>query len=229
MRFYIADQHFFHNNLNTAMDKRGFPDAESMNEYMIARWNERVKKKDEVVILGDFSVGTPEQTAEILKRLAGKKFLVAGNHDRFAQSSRFDTSLFGWIHAYKEMSDNGRKVVLCHYPVMCYNGQYRVNSAGEPKTYMLYGHVHNTYDEDLIRHFVRETRESTRLVRGEDAPTHIPCQMINCFCMRSDYRPLTLDEWIALDRTEPARPGIFPKGDRSEPRGAGKTFTFDGF
>ena len=60
MRFYIADQHFFHNNLNTAMDRRGFADAESMNEYMIARWNERVKKKDEVVILGDFSVGTPE-------------------------------------------------------------------------------------------------------------------------------------------------------------------------
>jgi hypothetical protein len=33
-------------------------------------------------------------------------------------------------------------------------------------------------------------------------PTHIPCQMINCFCMRSDYRPLTLDEWIALDRAK---------------------------
>jgi hypothetical protein len=23
--------------------------------------------------------------------------------------------------------------------------------------------------------------------------------MINCFCMYSDYVPLTLDEWIALD------------------------------
>ena len=27
----------------------------------------------------------------------------------------------------------------------------------------------------------------------------IPCNMINCFCMYSDYTPLTLDEWIALD------------------------------
>ena len=28
----------------------------------------------------------------------------------------------------------------------------------------------------------------------------IPCQMINCFCMFSDYVPLTLDEWIQLDK-----------------------------
>ena len=27
----------------------------------------------------------------------------------------------------------------------------------------------------------------------------IPCNMINCFCMFSDYVPLTLDEWIELD------------------------------
>ena len=202
MRFYISDLHFFHNSLNTMMDKRGFADAESMNEYMIERWNARVKKKDEVVILGDLSLGTPEQTTEILRRLQGKKFLIAGNHDRFAQNSRFDTSLFGWIHAYKEMSDNGRKVILCHYPVMCYNGQYRVNGEGAARTYMLYGHVHNTYDAELMKRFVAETRACTRTVRGESEPSHIPCEMINCFCMRSDYTPLTLDEWIELENAE---------------------------
>ena len=31
------------------------------------------------------------------------------------------------------------------------------------------------------------------------AERHIPCNMINCFCMYSDYTPLTLDEWIACD------------------------------
>jgi len=207
MRYYISDLHFYHNSLNTMMDKRGFPDVESMNEYMIERWNARVRKKDEVVILGDFSVGNVEQTEEVLRRLAGKKYLIAGNHDRFAANSRFDTGLFGWIHAYKEMSDNGRKVVLCHYPVMCYNGQYRLTRDGKPRTYMLYGHVHHTYDEELMRRFIRETRECTRKVRGEEEPTTIPCQMINCFCMRSDYTPLTLDEWIALDTAETARGG----------------------
>ena len=39
MRFYIADLHFFHANMNYEMDMRGFENAEQMNEYMIARWN----------------------------------------------------------------------------------------------------------------------------------------------------------------------------------------------
>ena len=28
----------------------------------------------------------------------------------------------------------------------------------------------------------------------------IPCQMINCFCMYSDYTPLTLEEWVECDQ-----------------------------
>ena len=35
MRFYIADLHFFHANMNYEMDMRGFENAEQMNEYMI--------------------------------------------------------------------------------------------------------------------------------------------------------------------------------------------------
>ena len=68
---------------------------------------------------------------------------------------------------------------------------------------MLYGHVHDTYDEYLIDEFQRQTRASTRPVlgkSGEEEMVSIPCQMINCFCMFSDYVPLTLDEWIEVDR-----------------------------
>ena len=36
------------------MDQRGFADAEEMNEYMIQKWNHKVRPRDEVVILGDF-------------------------------------------------------------------------------------------------------------------------------------------------------------------------------
>lgn len=28
----------------------------------------------------------------------------------------------------------------------------------------------------------------------------IPCCMINCFCVFSDYAPITLDEWIENDK-----------------------------
>ena len=53
LRYYIADLHFFHKAVNTDMDHRGFASVEEMNETMIEKWNARVRKKDEVVIIGD--------------------------------------------------------------------------------------------------------------------------------------------------------------------------------
>ena len=58
------------------MDKRGFESIEAMNEYMISQWNRKVRKNDEVVILGDFSVSQGEKTNELLRKLNGKKYLI---------------------------------------------------------------------------------------------------------------------------------------------------------
>jgi hypothetical protein len=82
---------------------------------------------------------------------------------------------------------------------MCYNGQYRTDEEGNPKRYMLYGHVHNTYDERLINEMIMRTRNSELIGRDGQQFT-IPCNLINCFCMFSDYEPLSLDEWIETDR-----------------------------
>ena len=46
MRYYISDCHFFHKSLNERMDNRGFDSAEAMNEYMIEKWNKKVRKND---------------------------------------------------------------------------------------------------------------------------------------------------------------------------------------
>ncbi len=205
MRYYISDLHFFHSNLNEGMDKRGFASGEAMNEHMIRQWNDRVHKNDEVVILGDLSIGKAQETNEIIHRLKGKLYLITGNHDRFLQKKEFDASRFVWIKSYGEIHDNNRRVILSHYPVFCYNGQYLRDKKGNPRTYMLYGHVHNTYDEFLINQFIQRTRSSVRKVRGSEDPMAIPCNMINCFCMFSDYVPLTLDEWIELDRKRRSR------------------------
>ncbi len=202
MRYYISDLHFFHDNLNHRMDNRGFQSMEEMHEYMIEKWNGRVRKKDEVVILGDFSIGKGAQTNEILERLNGKLYLIKGNHDRFLRDKAFHREYFKWIEDYHELNDNGRKIILSHYPVFCYNGQYQFNKSGIPKTYMLYGHVHNTFDEILVNEFIRKTRNTRRILGSNDGEREvdIPCQMINCFCMFSDYVPLSLDEWIEVDR-----------------------------
>ena len=132
MRYYIADCHFFHENLNTQMDRRGFPDAAAMNDYMIRQWNRKVRDKDEVVILGDFSLGTAEQTNQLLEELNGRKYLILGNHDGVVTRRKFRTELFEWIRPYEELHDQKRKVILSHYPILCYNGQYRLGQGRRP-------------------------------------------------------------------------------------------------
>lgn len=199
MRYYISDLHFFHERLNHELDCRGFASAEEMNAYILEKWNAKVRAGDDVVILGDVSAGTAEQTTELLKKLNGRLYLIEGNHDHFLKHRKFDTSLFQWIKPYEELRDNKRKVILCHYPVFCYNGQYRREEDGTPKTYMLYGHVHNSGDERLVNEFICRTRQTMIKSRYAEGPEPVPCQMINCFCMFSDYTPLTLDEWIEVD------------------------------
>ena len=199
MRYYIADLHFFHGALNEKMDRRGFASVEEMNEYMIAKWNKRVRKNDDVVIIGDLSWGNVQETNALLQRLKGKLYLVCGNHDRFVNNKEMNLDRFKWVKHYAELSDNRRKVVLCHYPIMCYNGQYRVDEKGEPKTSRLYGHVHDTQADRLRAQFQEITRNTTVTdAQGNERP--IPCNMINCFCKFSDYEPLTLDEWIICDK-----------------------------
>ena len=201
MRYYISDLHFCHSNLNHHMDNRGFESVEAMNEYMISQWNSRVRHGDDVIVLGDFCIArSGQEVNDILARLKGKKYLITGNHDRFLNNKDFNPRLFQWIEPYKELNDNKRKIILSHYPIMCYNGQYRRDGEENPKTFMLYGHVHNSYDEYLINEFQDQTRQCRRQVRGSKKMVNIPCQMINCFCMFSNYIPLTLDEWIEVDR-----------------------------
>lgn len=205
MRYYIADNHFFHTRLNTMMDKRGFASEDVMHEHMIKQWNSRVHRNDEIVILGDLSLGRGKETNEILRRLKGRKYLIIGNHDKYLKDKEFDQSLYVSIKPYAEMNDNGRKVVLCHYPIFCYNGQFRRDKDGVPKTWMLHGHTHLTPDQQLVEQFKDTTRNFPRSSRSSESPQPAPMQMINCFCMLSNYVPLTLDEWIELENSEKIR------------------------
>lgn len=208
MRYYIADQHFYHVSLNAKMDCRGFDSVETMNRYMIDQWNGKVTAKDEVVILGDLSFGKGAETNKVLDQLNGKLYLIEGNHDkRYLADKEFHKERFGWIKQYEELNDDNRKVVLCHYPIICYNGQYRIDENGNPKTYMLYGHVHDTQDQRLVEQFQRITRSTP--IRDR----HIPCNLINCFCMYSDYRPLSLDEWIAVAAQREQAVASLPSSD----------------
>lgn len=134
-RFYISDPHFFHENIIHLCD-RPFKSVEEMNETIVTNWNSVVEKGDLVYILGDFAMRwqDPKQVYDILERLNGQKFLVRGNHDRLHKDAKF-RSYFEFIKDYETVNDDGRMVVLFHYPIEDWNGRFR-------GSYHLFGHIH---------------------------------------------------------------------------------------
>ena len=87
--------------------------------------------------------------------------------------------MFQQITPYLELQDTGRKVILSHYPIMFYNEQYRLNIEKAPKTYMLYGHVHNGPDEQVITEYQERIRQQKRRNTVSGKTESVPCQMIN--------------------------------------------------
>ena len=141
MIYFIADLHFYHNNiLKLCKQTRQFDDIFDMNESLIKAWNWKVKEDDIIYFLGDFSWGSFQQNKEIFNKLNGKKHLIIGNHDNQ------ETRNLNWLSqsTYLELSINDRKIVLCHYPILCYNGMER-------GAIHLYGHVHNKKLENMSK------------------------------------------------------------------------------
>ena len=147
-KWYLADTHFSHGNI-LKYEGRPWKTVEEMDEGLIERWNEKVKPGDLVYILGDFTLRCRRAQIEpILKRLNGQKVLLRGNHEvgyasgkSFKKNQEWLKDYFTEICDYKETYDEGRKVVLMHYPIMSWNGQDAVR--GQTKAYHLYGHVHS--------------------------------------------------------------------------------------
>lgn len=183
------------------MDNRDFPDVRSMNQYMIDQWNKKVKGGDVIIVLGDLlETKNPDEVNYVLNRLSGKICLIEGNHDCiWLKKEGVNLNRFEWVKPYAELTDGDSSVILSHYPTFCYNHQHTRKSDGSPKTYMLYGHVHNSYDEELVSQFQKITREKI-VTNAQGVTGPIPCQMINCFCKFSDYTPLSLKEWIENDK-----------------------------
>ena len=136
-KFYTSDLHFGHTKI-IEYEHRPWNTVEEMDEGLIENWNRKVKKGDLVYILGDFTMRVKEkEIAPILKLLNGQKVLVKGNHCYFSRE-KWAKKYFTEICDYKEIYDNGEKVILCHYPILSWNRQ----AYG---SIHLYGHVHTSY------------------------------------------------------------------------------------
>lgn len=183
-KFYISDMHLGHTAV-IKMDNRPFSSIEEMDKVLIKNWNEKVEKNDIVYILGDFCWGKEEEWYRRLSALKGEKVLIKGNHDLSSYSKRIKNQFLD-IKDQKIVRDNGRKVLLSHSPQPFYAADYN------PNMYMLYGHLHNTLEEELML-------ETRFLISQKDnrGPSENRRNFYNCFCGFQDWAPATLDEIIA--------------------------------
>ena len=168
MIYYISDLHLNHANIIN-MCGRPFDNVCVMNKTLIDNWNSTVSNNDTIYFLGDFAFKcNQERATNILRQLNGKKYFIKGNHDKTTWLNRIkeENLIEDWFD-YKEINDNGRMIILCHYPLHSWNGLYH-------GSYHLYGHVHNLTVENNEWQYRRY---------------NVSVEAIN-------YKPVTLDDLI---------------------------------
>ena len=159
--WFTSDLHLGHANIIEYCD-RPFADVEEMNRALVERWNQVVAADDEVWVLGDMAMGSIDDSIALVSGLAGRKVLLAGNHDRcwFGHATKRKARVDEWTPVYldagfKEIHQGSVKltvgdteVVACHFP---YRGdsrekerylEYRPRDEG---AWILHGHVHDTW------------------------------------------------------------------------------------
>ena len=135
--FFTSDHHFGHKAI-IKHAKRPFQSVDEMNEIMIQKWDEKIRKYDTVYHLGDIGLMASSRLIEILNRLNGKIHLIKGNHDDLNRNCK---ERFEWIKDYHEIklpnpdSTNNQLIVMMHYPLLTWKGKYS-------GSYHLFGHSH---------------------------------------------------------------------------------------
>lgn len=127
MFYFTADQHFGHQNI-IEQCSRPFKDTAHMDKIMIESWNDTVKGKDVIVVLGDLSFSHDFLWVKlnILDKLKGNKILLKGNHDHWFKKGR--------RHLYNKVID-GCLISCCHYPFRSWKNSIH-------GSWNLHGHSH---------------------------------------------------------------------------------------
>lgn len=193
MKYYISDLHLFHKNVTgegNNFDNRPFDTLEEMHKYIKEKWNRKITNGDTVYILGDVALrGINTKLIVLVAQLKGNKILIKGNHDD-VRDLRY-SNLFDEIVEYKEVTDTLNKqtvkLVLSHYPILMWKGQHR-------GTIHLYGHVHNTFENEFYQECLKSLYELNKL-KSDNAP-QISAYNVGAMMSYMNYEPRTLQEIV---------------------------------
>lgn len=135
--FFTADTHFADDPVRRFFG-RPFASVAQMDDAMIARAGV-VGADDDLWIIGDFAACETESGRAAAQRafaaMPGRKHLVRGNHD---PDWVVQTLPWASVHDLVEIEAGGRRFVLCHYPLVTWDGA----RAGAVQ---LFGHVHTRW------------------------------------------------------------------------------------
>ena len=194
MNYYIGDLHLGHENIlihDANNGCRKFTSIEEHDNLIIDNINKVVTPQDNLFFLGDVSWYNPDKTAELIETINCKnRFLVRGNHDRWAKDGRCK-KLFQGIYDIKQIEDSGKQIILCHFPMMMWNGQHR-------GTIHLYAHLHNTKEESDYQEFIEEL---DKRIKYRDGDRYKQLQAYNVGCMLWNYTPVTLKQILENNKT----------------------------
>lgn len=131
--WFTSDLHFGHKNIQKF--RLEVTSEEDNRRRIIADWDKLVTKRDDVYVLGDAAFTM--DTVDCFSSLAGRKFLVRGNHDKLDTQVylKYFKSVEG-LYKYKEFW-------LSHAPIHPNELRGRIN---------LHGHVHY-HDVEDSRYF----------------------------------------------------------------------------
>jgi len=130
--WFVSDQHFGHENMLKFTKEDGSPvrpeftSVQDMNEYMIARHNEKIGQSTKVYFLGDVAFKL-DIFHSIMPRLNGKKRLILGNHDKFSM-----TEYLKYFEKIYESWQPVRNVLFTHRPIHMgdHHGKVQFNCHG---------------------------------------------------------------------------------------------------
>ena len=112
--------HFMHTNIIGYCD-RPFFNVDSMTDALMATL-QKVPKDELILFGGDMAMGNYQKAVELIRRLPGRKILIAGNHDLTRDGIcklALEIDLFEAVVPFLAwLGYQGRLVVVSHYPIL---------------------------------------------------------------------------------------------------------------
>jgi calcineurin-like phosphoesterase family protein len=196
--WFFSDPHFGHKNIIKGLSNwdsdglREFDSVQDMDATIIDNINKYVGINDTLICNGDFAFGDKRRIPELIEAInCTNLHLIYGNHDHRIRQNYAD--LFKSTREFAELTviesqpkaENGKqpkakkhRLVLCHYPVLVWNGHMK-------GWIHLHGHCHDSMFHTNPQYYDRKVLDV-----GIDS----------AFRIFGEYRPFSFQEVLDLTK-----------------------------